>query len=177
MLEQAGFELKCGVWWCPGPFGSPHAPPGGSSQCGGHLGGWGGPHPLVQPSKGVFARALHPITAAIAAATCHMCRCLHGRCRAHSLLLPHKPPATPPCCCRHCLCCSLPPLLHAAAACSLPRFDQNKHMVAGSNILLAKHTQTMINGFLRDVKRFRCFWRALKLARWWEWNIIRRKND
>ena len=55
--------------------------------------------------------------------------------------------------------------------------DLYQHMAAGVNILLAKYTQTIINGFLRDVKRFRCFWRALKLARREEWDIIRKKNE
>ena len=30
-------------------------------------------------------------------------------------------------------------------------------VAAVGNILLAKYTQTIINGFLLDVKRFRCF--------------------
>ena len=48
-------------------------------------------------------------------------------------------------------------------------FSIGSHPIGGT-------ASNYVNQNVHIAKRLHCFWRALKLARWGEWNIIRRKS-
>ena len=110
---------------------------------------------------------------------CQCCRHTH-RCRRRC----HTPHVPPPCTRPR----QNPPLPHepsrrsaaAATACAARCRRCCRCAAAAANVniqsWLTSAASNYVNQNVNIAKRFHCFWRALKLARWGEWNTIRRKS-